>query len=85
MDTAVPKIEPGQRIRITQQVARRAGAWTAAVEGEVVSVEQKKTGSWYAHAKHDRLWLDRVLLRKDDGELAYYNLDQYSHVEILDA
>ncbi len=85
MTTAIPTLEPGQRVRLTQQLRRRGGAWAAVVEGEVVAVEQKKTGSWFAHAKHDRLWLDRVLLRKDDGELAYYNLDQYSRVELLSA
>lgn len=80
-----PQLEPGMRLRIAQQVARRAGTWAATVEGVVVSVERSKTGSWFAHSKDGRLWLDRVLLRKDDGELAYYNLDQYSRVEIIDS
>ncbi len=79
------KLEVGMRVRLTQQVGRRAETWSAAVEGVVVSVEQSQTGSWFARSKGDRLWLDRVLLRKDDGELTYQNLDQFSHIEVLDA
>ncbi len=44
---------------------------------------QAKTGSWFAHAKDDQLWLDRMEIRLADGELAVLNLDQYSVVEIL--
>ena len=52
------------------------------VLGTVISYGQQETGSWYAHSKDDRLWLDRLVLKKDDGELTSLNLDDYSHVEI---
>jgi len=29
------------------------------------------------------LWMDRLELRKDDGEIALINLDRYSHVDVL--
>ena len=35
------------------------------------------------HSRDDRLWLDRLELRLDDGELAVLNLDQYSVIEAL--
>lgn len=73
----------GQRVAVTQQIPREAGIWTGRVEGVVVRTEQKKTGSWYAHAKDDKLWLDRLVIRKDDGEVVTCNLDQYSHVESI--
>jgi len=77
--------QPGDRVRITQQIPQRDGeCWVTAGEGVVVSVEQAKTGSWYAHAKDDRLWLDRLTLRADDGEINVYNLDAYSHIEVVD-
>jgi hypothetical protein len=74
---------PGRRVRVVQQVPRMGGAWTEAVEGVVTRYQQAKTGSWYAHAKDDRLWLDRLELRLDDGELTILNLDQYTHIEDL--
>jgi hypothetical protein len=74
---------PGARVRVTQQLAQRDRVWTNTVEGVVTRYQQAKTGSWFAHAKDDKLWLDRLELRKDDGELTILNLDQYSVIEPL--
>jgi len=73
----------GQRVSVTQQIPNQRGGMTIKVEGEVVRAEQKKTGSWYAHAKDDKLWLDRLVIRKTDGEIITLVLDQYTHIEIL--
>ena len=54
------------------------------LEGEVLRAGQQQTGSWFAHSKDKKLWLDRLEIRKDDGELITINLDQYSRVEPLD-
>ena len=75
--------QPGQRVEVTQQIPQRDEVWTSKSEGVVVRYEQRKTGSWYAHAKDDRLWLDRLVVRKDDGELVTFNLDNYTHVEVV--
>lgn len=80
MFTAQPPT-PGTRVRVTQQQPQRDGAWTSAIEGVVTRYRQAKTGSWYAHAKDDQLWLDRLELRLDDGELVILNLDQYTVIE----
>lgn len=77
--------EAGQRVRITQQVPRQSGTHTITVEGTVLRFGQATTGSWFAHSKDKKLWLDRLELKKDDGELVVVNLDQYSRVEILAA
>ena len=68
---------------MTQQIPRDQGVWTTCVTGEVVQYDQRKTGSWYAHAKGDRLWLDRLTLRKDDGEIVECILDAYTQVVVL--
>ena len=75
---------PGTRVRVTQQLPRRGGPWTNSVEGVITRFQQAKTGAWYAHAKDDKLWLDRLELRLDDGELVILNLDQYSVIETSD-
>ena len=64
--------------------AKPDGSWTADVTGTVVCSEQKQTGSWYAHSRSDKLWLDRVTLRKADGELITLNLDEFTRIEVLD-
>jgi hypothetical protein len=76
---------PGQRVRITQQMPLRTDAWTETVEGVVLRYRQAKTGSWFAHAKDDQLWLDRLEIRLDDGEIVVLNLDQYSKIDPADA
>lgn len=75
---------PGARVRVTQQLPRRDGSWTNSVEGVITRFQQAQTGSWFAHAKDDRLWLDRLELRLDDGELVILNLDQYTVIENRD-
>ncbi|HMN96473.1 MAG TPA: hypothetical protein PKC43_08895 [Phycisphaerales bacterium] len=71
----------GSRVRVRQQMPQRDRVWTEAVEGVVVRYRQAKTGSWFAHGRDDRLWLDRLELRLDDGELVVLNLDGYSVIE----
>lgn len=77
---------PGQRLRITQQVPKLGNAGetiSTTVEGALLASSQSKTGSWYAHSKDHKLWLDRVQLKKDDGEIVYVNLDQFTSIEVL--
>jgi hypothetical protein len=81
--TTQNKIAPGTRVRITQQVPRQSGTMAITLEGTVVSMGKGKTGSWFAHGKDDKVWLDRIELRKDDGEMVVCNLDQFSEVEVV--
>lgn len=74
---------PGARVRITQQIAARHYSLPTVVEGTIVSYSQEPTGSWFAHSRDDRLWLDRVELRKTDGEISVLNLDDYASIEVL--
>ena len=78
------QIEPGQRVRITQRVKLGVKSTTNTVEGVVRRVGQQKTGSWFAHSRDHKLWLDRVELVRDDGETVIVNLDRFSQIETLD-
>jgi len=83
MESEIHKqLVPGARVAVTQQMAGRDYTWTTTVRGTVVEFGQRQTGSWFAHSKDDRLWLDRLTIRKDDGELTTLILDQYSHVDV---
>jgi hypothetical protein len=77
------ELKPGMRVRITQIVGRREGDWDRPTEGTILSVRPEKTGSWHAHAKDAKLWLQRVRLQKADGEITTLNLDEHSRVEIV--
>ena len=47
----------------------------AEVIGVVQAWERRPTGSWYAHGKGDRLWLQRLKIKKADGELVLLIVD----------
>lgn len=81
MAVETPVLAPGTRIRVTQQMPQTHTVWSTAVEGTVVRWRQARTGSWFAHGRDDKLWLDRLELRRPDGELVTLNLDHYSLVE----
>jgi hypothetical protein len=74
---------PGQRVKVTQQIAARNYTWVSETIGTVVDFCQKPTGSWFAHSRNDRLWLDRLVIRMDDGEITTLSLDGHSVVEVL--
>ena len=83
---APQRFQPGQRLRVTQQIPRQSfggGTATTTIEGELLRYYQSKTGSWFAHSKDDKLWLERLEIRKDNGEIVTINLDQYSHIDVI--
>ena len=88
MDDSIRKqLLPGAKVRVIQQIAHRAKAEviTTEVTGIIVEYSQKPTGSWFAHSKNDKLWLDRLKIQKPDGELLTLILDEYSHVEVVES
>ncbi len=83
MDNALKEqLRVGARVKVTQQIAGRDYTWTTVVAGTVRSFEQKPTGSWFAHSKGDKLWLDRLVLKTDNGETTTLNLDDYSAIDV---
>jgi hypothetical protein len=78
----IEQLRPGQRVRILHTIERRDQDWQVAVVGVVQAIEQQKTGSWYAHAKDDKLWLWRVRLVKDDREITTVNIDPRTRIEL---
>jgi hypothetical protein len=71
------------RVRVTQRITFGSHGTSGVAEGTVQRCGQQKTGSWFAHSRDDKLWVDRIELKKDDGEVVVCNLDQHSLVEVL--
>jgi hypothetical protein len=83
MDDSIRRqLVPGAKVKVIQQIAARDHSWSSEVSGTVVEFEQKQTGSWFAHSKNDKLWLDRLTLVKGDGEITTLNLDEFSDVKV---
>ncbi len=84
MPTLTAIHQPGTRVLVTQQMPQIDTVWTRTSEGVIVKAHRARTGSWFAHGKDDKLWLDRLEIRLDDGEIVVLNLDQYSVIERID-
>jgi hypothetical protein len=78
---AMPSARDESPDRFTQQIAARHYAFVAPVEGTVIDARSTPTGSWFAHGAADKLWLDRIVIQKDDGEISTLNLDEHSRIE----
>ena len=76
---------PGQRVRVTHAVPRQSQTFASVTEGTVTRYYQSKTGSWFAHSKDHKLWLDRLEILKENGEMAVINLDRHTTVEVIPA
>lgn len=81
---STPQITPSRRIRVTQTIEGREQSWQSQIEGTVVEAKSRPTGSWYAHGKNDKLWLNRIRLKRDDGELVDLVINGKTKVEFLD-
>lgn len=77
------RYEPGSLVRVTQQIPRRLDTYTTTITGKVVRQERQNSGSWFARNKRNRVWLDRLMIQKEDGEITILNLDEYTMVEVL--
>jgi hypothetical protein len=76
---------PGTPVVIRQVVQRRGASWQSETTGVVESWEDRPTGSWYAHGKDDKLWLQRLTLRKIDGEITSVVVDDKTYIARLEA
>ncbi len=75
--------EIGSLVRVTKVLTHGEERSAFVIEGEVLRMGQQKTGSWYAHSKDKKLWLDRVEIKKADGEIVVVNLDGGTVVEVV--
>lgn len=83
MESALKEqLKPGVRVKIIQQIAGRDYTWTTEISGIIQRYQQRPTGSWFAHAKGDKLWLDRLTIKKDNGEITTLILDEYTVVQV---
>jgi len=75
---------PGTMVKVTQQIPQRDDDYTVTVQGKVLRQERQESGSWFARNRQNKVWLDRLIIQKADGEISILNLDEYTRVEILE-
>ena len=75
---------PGTPVCVKQQVDRRDQAYQAEVVGVVESWEECPTGSWLANSPGGKLQLNRLRLKKADGELVLLVIDDSTEIAKLE-
>jgi len=77
------RLQPGQRIRITQTVRVGIKQWTATVTGTFRSVSALATGLATDRVAEDDIVVPTVHFTKDNGELSSVALDENSKIEVV--
>ena len=76
---------PGTPVCVRQTIIKRAGDIVCETIGVVESWDEEPTGSWFVHAKNDRLQLHRLTLRKVDNELTSIVIDDATSIARIEA
>jgi hypothetical protein len=77
------RLQPGQRIRITQTVRVGFKQWTTTVEGAFRAVNYLTTGLATDRVPEDDIVVVCVHFTKDNGELSSVTLDEQSKIELV--
>ena len=75
---------PGTQVKVEQIIDHRSDPITSETIGVVEAWEELPTGSWHAHGKDGKLWLSRLKLRKEDGELTLLVIDDSTTITRLE-
>jgi hypothetical protein len=78
------KLQPGQRIRLTQRVKiGSTKTWTFTVEGVFRHVDSLATGLATDRLKEDDIVIPVVHFTKDNQEMSSISVDEHTRVEIV--
>jgi hypothetical protein len=77
------RLQPGQKVRVTQRVRVGLKIWTTTVVGVFRHVSSLVTGLATQRVAVDEIIVPTVHFTKDNGELTSVALDENSKVEIV--
>jgi hypothetical protein len=78
------RLQPGDRIRITQTVRVGMKEWTTTVAGSFRDLNYLATGLATDRVAKDDIVVVAVHFSKDNGELSSVTLDEHSKVELAE-
>ena len=81
--SVLERLQPGQRIRITQTVRVGQKQWQTTAEGAFRGVNYLATGLSTQRVPEDDIIVPMVHFTKDNGELSSIALDEHSRIEVL--
>jgi len=78
------RLQPGQRIRLTQTVRVGQKQWTTSTTGTFRGIRYLATGLATDRVPEDDIVVITVHFTKDNGELSSIALDEHSKVEVVE-
>ena len=81
--SVLERLQPGQRIRITQAVRVGQKQWQTTAHGAFRGVNYLATGLSTHRVPEDDIIVPTVHFTKDNGELSSITLDEHSRIEIV--
>ena len=79
------QLPKGTRVRVVQRIHQTDPSWQAVTTGVIEAWEKEPTGAWYAHGRNGKLWLQRLRLRRSDGEVSVLNIDDQTRIQPIAA
>jgi hypothetical protein len=84
LSALLQRLQPGQRIRITQTVRVGQKSWNTTVTGTFRKLNYLVTGLATDRVREDEIVVICVHFTKDNGELSSVTLDEQSKVELIE-
>jgi hypothetical protein len=72
------QLQPGDRVEVEHRVTVGRRQWTARTAGTVVRTERARHGLHHRRNFDDKVFSDVLVLRRDDGELNWVTLDEFT-------
>jgi hypothetical protein len=78
------RLPKGTRVRIFQRIHQTDPSYKAETTGVIESWGEEPTGAWYAHGRNGKLWLERLRVRKADGEISVLVIDDQTRIHPIE-
>ena len=79
------RLPKGTRVRVVQRIHQTDPSYNAETTGVIESWGGEPTGAWYAHGRNGKLWLERLRVRKADGEIRVVVIDDQTRIHPIEA
>ncbi|MGE3805119.1 MAG: hypothetical protein AB7K24_10645 [Gemmataceae bacterium] len=83
VQAVLEKLQPGQKLRITQTVRVARRHWTTTVEGTFRELRYLATGISTDRVPEDEIVVPTVHFTKPNGELSSISIDEHTKIELV--
>ena len=83
LQAVLEKLQPGQRLRITQLIRVGLKTWPASIDGTFRHLDSLATGLATHRDERDDIHVALLHFAKDNGELSSVALDEHTKIELV--